>query len=186
LATVAAMPNRPDYHHFDHVVIAWKREFPDAALDHFLLCAAMMRIGQMLEQDLLQTASRLFDIGGAELGLLMALRRLGPPYAARPRTLIPLLLITSGAVTKQIDRLEKKGLVSRAQDTATRNGQIVTLTEDGLALTERAVRHLAARSIGCQAAETLPREVIAKGDVFVRAMLDAMSKLDDGTPPARG
>ncbi len=168
------MSDRSAKVHFDDLATAWTSEFPDAALDHFLLAAALMRLGVAIEKDLFDQAKALFDIGGAELGLLLALRRQGPPYAARPRTLARLLLLTSGAVTKQVDRLEKKGLILRAADPESRNGLLVSLTLAGIALTGQAVHHLAENSIGCQAADRLPPSVVAGGRAFLQAMLETL------------
>ena len=165
------MPRRSDLPSVDAMAEAWQREFPDADLTHFLLGAALMRIAQVVGKDLLDQSQRLFGSTAAELGLLFALRRQGPPYAARPRTLTRTLLITSGAVTKQIDRLAARGLVARAADPDSLNGQLVSLTAEGLAMTETAVRHLAAHSVVSKVAAHLPEETVAGGAAFLRALL---------------
>lgn len=177
------MPDRRDHPSFHNVAAAWEREFPDDALDLFVLSAALMRIGQTIERDLFDQARRLFGITGGEILLLFALRRQGAPYIARPRTLTRMLLITSGAVTKQIDRLETKGLVRRSPDTDSLNGQLVSLTDAGLALAERAVRHLADHSIGCEAAARLPVQKVRAGSGFAQALLDEFEAIEAGDTP---
>jgi DNA-binding MarR family transcriptional regulator len=156
---------------------AWRTEIPDIALDHFLLGAGLMRIGQLIEKDLFEQARDMFGIGAAELGLLLALRRQGPPYMARPRALSRMLLITSGAVTKQIDRVESKDLVARAPDPDSLNGQLISLTEGGLALTERAVRYLNQHSLASRLFERVPKDVLGHGEMCLRALLNAYDAL---------
>lgn len=169
------MPSRPESRSFEARAAAWRSEFPDADLDAFLLGAMLVRLGQIAGRDLADRSKRQFGSSGAELGLLFALRRQGAPYTARPRTLTRALLITSGAVTKQIDRLEAKGLVSRSADTASLNGQLITLTDAGFDLTERAVRHLADHSIVAEATQADP-EALAEGLHFARALLDRIER----------
>ena len=151
----------------------------------------LARVGERIAQDLFEQSREQFDLSGAEISLLFALRRLGPPYTARPRTLGPMLLITSGAVTKQINRLESRGLVSRSPDPATRNGQMVSLTDPGFELSERAVRHLARHSIFAAVADQLPESLIAEGNRLVSTILaifaqrrDALQAPVTSRPPA--
>jgi DNA-binding MarR family transcriptional regulator len=49
-------------------------------------------------------------------------------------------LVTSGAITKRIDRLESAGLVSRSPDPADRRGTLVSLTPEGRRVIDKAVR----------------------------------------------
>jgi DNA-binding MarR family transcriptional regulator len=54
------------------------------------------------------------------------------------------LLVTSGAVTKQVDRLEKRRLVKRLPDQSYGGGFQVQLTDAGLKLVDKVVASLAA------------------------------------------
>jgi DNA-binding MarR family transcriptional regulator len=67
----------------------------------------------------------------SDVRLLLALRRSGPPYSKRPTDLFRALLVTSGAVTKQVDRLEKRRLVKRLPDQSYGGGFQVQLTDAG-------------------------------------------------------
>jgi DNA-binding MarR family transcriptional regulator len=75
--------------------------------------------------------------------VLLALRRGGPPYAMRPTDLFEALLVTSGAVTKQVDRLQRRRLVKRLPDPDHGGGFRVQLTERGLEMVDTAVELLA-------------------------------------------
>ena len=54
------------------------------------------------------------------------------------------MLVTTGAVTKRVDRLIARGLVSRSVSAADARGRVVGLTSAGVALTDRPIEeHLA-------------------------------------------
>ena len=72
--------------------------------------------------------------------VLAALRRAGTPYELSPTELYSSLLISSGAMTNRIDRLEEMGLVERIPDADDRRGIKVVLTARGRAVIDDAVR----------------------------------------------
>jgi DNA-binding MarR family transcriptional regulator len=59
--------------------------------------------------------------------------------AVRETQLYNSLMLTSGAMTNRIDRLEAASLVERLHDPADRRGVLVSLTKDGLKLIDKAV-----------------------------------------------
>jgi DNA-binding MarR family transcriptional regulator len=76
--------------------------------------------------------------------VLVTLRRSGPPYELNPTALYRESLLSSGAITNRIDRVEDAGLVRRLPDPRDRRGTIVRLTPKGVALADRAIaRHFA-------------------------------------------
>jgi hypothetical protein len=93
------------------MVRQWEDELPDLDLRPFWFVGAVMQLAQRYESDFRDLAQSRFGIGTGDLRIILALRRAGPPYAVRATDLFQSLLITSGAVTKQVDRLEKKGFV---------------------------------------------------------------------------
>jgi DNA-binding MarR family transcriptional regulator len=76
--------------------------------------------------------------------VLAALRRAGPPYRMNPTALYGSVMLSSGGMTKRLDRLEQAGLVERLPDPADRRGRLVALTDRGRKLVDAAVvDHLA-------------------------------------------
>jgi len=63
-----------------------------------------------------------------EMDVLLTLRRAGEPYALTPGALLQAVMVTSGAMTNRIDRLEAKGLVERQAGADDRRSVIVRLT----------------------------------------------------------
>jgi DNA-binding MarR family transcriptional regulator len=64
--------------------------------------------------------------------VLATLYRSGSPYALNPQKLVEALLLTSGAMTNRLDRLEQAGLLTRSPNPEDRRGVIVSLTAEGL------------------------------------------------------
>ena len=63
----------------------------------------------------------------------------GPPYELNPTALYRESLLSCGAITNRIDRVEAAGLVRRLPDPNDRRGTIVRLTPKGVALADRAI-----------------------------------------------
>lgn len=76
-------------------------------------------------------------LGDGDFDLLAALRRAGPPFALSAGELAKAMLVTSGATTKRIDRLQRRGLVARHVAPEDGRGRRVSLTADGLELVDR-------------------------------------------------
>lgn len=57
-----------------------------------------------------------------EMLLMMALRRVGPPYALRPTDILKMHSVTSGTATYRIDQLTKQDLAERIPDPSDRRG----------------------------------------------------------------
>ncbi len=68
---------------------------------------------------------------------LATLRRSGKPYRLTPSELIGSMMLTSGAMTNRLDKLEAKGLISREHSKEDRRSVSVQLTKDGLILIDQ-------------------------------------------------
>src|SRR4051812_24356309 len=83
-------------------------------------------------------------LGRGSFEVLATLRRAGTPFRLSAGALARGLVMTSGGMTKRLDKLEAAGLVARSPDPADRRGVLVSLTERGLEVVDRAVEdHLA-------------------------------------------
>ncbi|MER7337737.1 MarR family transcriptional regulator [Streptomyces sp. NPDC000075] len=119
------------------VVGQWERERPDLteALWPVEVLARIQRMNRTIDKYLKAfTTEHGLEVG--EFDVLLSLRRSGPPYALTAGALLPGAMVTSGAITNRIDRLEAKGLVERVRDEADRRSVRIRLTEEGHALAD--------------------------------------------------
>lgn len=126
----------------------WQDQRPDLDLTAFRLVAAVMQLAQILEAEFRALTQAQFGIGSGDMRILMALRRSGAPYAMRPTDLFQALLVSSGAVTKQVERLERLGHVVRVQATSSGRRQLIALTPEGLAAADFAQEAIATSLAG--------------------------------------
>lgn len=82
----------------------------------------------------------------AEFDVLATLRRSPPPWQLTPSEVQSLLFITSGGLTKVMDKLEARGLVARSRQAADQRVRPVKLTAAGKRLVEKAMAELMAAS----------------------------------------
>lgn len=125
----------------DKIVAAWQRERPDLDLTALQVLSRISRLAHHLDAGR-KTAFAKSDLEPWEFDVLASLRRAGKPYALPPRQLIKENLVTSGTMTNRIDRLEKRGLVSRRPDPADGRSIIVSLTETGKTMVDAAFTEL--------------------------------------------
>ncbi|POB67181.1 MarR family transcriptional regulator, partial [Vibrio vulnificus] len=73
-----------------------------------------------------------YDLKMGEFDVVATLRRSGAPYRLTPSELLGSLMLTSGAMTNRLDKLEQKGLILRQHSKEDRRSVTVELTEHGL------------------------------------------------------
>ncbi len=128
------------------ITVQWQRERGDLDLSNFLLAIYLMRLGSMIESDFDRLCRKNYRISGSDMRVLFALRRGGPPYVKRPTDLFQALLVTSGAMTKKVDRLAPLGMVERVKDPGHLGGFLIRLTKKGVQIADEMVEVLAKRS----------------------------------------
>ncbi|MFF4267325.1 MarR family winged helix-turn-helix transcriptional regulator [Streptomyces virginiae] len=121
----------------DAIVGQWTAERPDlaAGLWPVEVVARIQRMTRVIDKQQKAFAAE-HDLEVGELDILFTLCRSGPPYALTAGALIPAAMVTSGAITNRIDRMEAKGLVERVRDGRDRRTVRIRLTEQSLALTQ--------------------------------------------------
>jgi DNA-binding MarR family transcriptional regulator len=79
------------------------------------------------------------DLRTWQFKVLLALRRLGPPYTASPSELADAIGVTRGALSSRLRVLEEAGLITRTTDPSDRRRVHVQLTAAGTKAFERQV-----------------------------------------------
>ena len=125
--------------HIERLLAARRRISPDVPLDGMAIFGRARRLDR-LSREVIEPVHAQHGIDSAEFNVLASLQRAGPPYAVRPTELFRSLLITSGGLTDQLARLEKRGLIVRERNPHDGRSLIARLTPEGLELIEAAYR----------------------------------------------
>lgn len=124
--------------HVDFVVAQWAEAMPGIDASSMEIFGRMARIQKHLDR-LRAEALAQYGFKEGEFDVLATLRRSGAPYCLTPTELYRSLLITSGAMTNRLTRLESAGMIERIVDEQDRRSVQVCLSERGKALIEQAV-----------------------------------------------
>lgn len=119
------------------IMAEWRRERPDIDPSPQGVIGRLHRLALALTERITRVYAEL-GLTEAEFDLLASLRRAGAPYARPAGELADHTMVTTGGLTKRVDRLVERGLVTRdaAADDARR--RLVRLTPAGLDLIDRA------------------------------------------------
>jgi DNA-binding MarR family transcriptional regulator len=167
--------------HVDEHVEQAVREFPgiDAAVE--AVVARIDKLGRYLEKSVSETMTR-HGLNEGEYKVLVKLRLAGPPFQLSPGELSDALLLSTGAMTNRLDRLEEDGLVRRRSEPRDRRGILVELTPRGRTTLDAAIQEQAAREVELLGVLS-DREKATLNDALRKLMLrfDALM----GPPPRR-
>ena len=129
--------------HVDGIVQQWNRERPDLDVSPMHVMGRLSRVAQQVERRLEENFVR-HGLDSGSFDVLATLRRNGPPYTLSPKNLAASAMITSSAVAQRLNRLEDRGLLTRAKSSVDGRGTEVTLTQQGRDLVDATLpTHLA-------------------------------------------
>ena len=155
---------------YDDIEAAWLEQRPDLDMATACTLLRLERVNQLHEMRL-QEISRTVGLQTGELYVLLALRRSGKPYELRPTDLFRALLVTSGAMTKRVARLQERGLILRVSANDDGRSELVRLTAKGLATADRGITEIAKVVESVTEASGLTRAEIAMLDRCLRKLL---------------
>lgn len=116
----------------------WSQQRPDIDRDIQQVRAHLITIGARIRHDNDKIA-RKYGVSGADMRILFALLRLGPPYRLRPTDLFESLLIPSATMTRQIERLVQLGYIERSPDPDDGRVILASLTAKGASVADSAL-----------------------------------------------
>ncbi|ENM5825199.1 MarR family winged helix-turn-helix transcriptional regulator [Vibrio metoecus] len=119
----------------DRVQREWANENPELNTLPMSVIDRLLRITKRVER-LMMGFYQQVGLTAGEFEVLMTLRRVGAPYCLTPSDLQASLLLSSGAMTNRLNRLEQKGLLTRGMSIYDRRNVEVTLTEKGVCRVE--------------------------------------------------
>ncbi|MFI7704974.1 MarR family winged helix-turn-helix transcriptional regulator [Nonomuraea sp. NPDC049480] len=146
--------------HVDLVLEQWHAQRPDLDVSPMAVIGRLSRLSRLIDAELRRTFAA-HGLDAASFDVLATLRRSDPPHRLTPAGLMRASMVTSGAITQRLDRLEERGLVTRTPSESDGRGVQVTLTDEGFALIERvlpdhvATEHRVLATLGMERREEL-------------------------------
>jgi DNA-binding MarR family transcriptional regulator len=122
----------------DRIVSEWRTVRPDLDVTPIEIVGRISRLSRLIDREL----ARNFADHGIEdwmYDVMATLRRIGEPHELTPGELVHRTMVTTGAITNRIDRLEQRGLVERRPNPDDRRSITVRLTGAGRALVDAVV-----------------------------------------------
>lgn len=115
----------------DFILKQWSRERPDLDTSPMGVIGRISRVSRYTDQFLQKNFAK-FGLNSGLFDVLTTLRRSGRPYQLTPTALYSTLMLSSGAMTNRLDRLENAGYIERQPHPQDRRGTLVTLTKQGM------------------------------------------------------
>lgn len=119
----------------DRIAEQWRSVRPELDVTPMEIIGRVSRLSRLVDRRLAENFAR-HGIEAWMYDVLATLRRSGEPYELTAGDLVTQTMITTGAMTNRIDRLEERGLVERDSAPDDRRKVIVRLTREGLALVD--------------------------------------------------
>ena len=127
----------------DRLLAQWARERPDLDTSPIGVVGRISRAARLAENALRRNFARV-DLDPPSFDVLATLRRAGAPFELTPGDLVRMSMVTSGAVSQRLDRLEERGLVTRRRSPADARVVLVRLSDAGRRAVEEVLpSHLA-------------------------------------------
>ena len=172
--------------HIGQILAQWRRERPDLDVAPMGLLGRLFRVVQLADAALTESLADHYGLQPGWFDLLAALRRAGTPYELNPTQLMRATMLSSGGMTKRLDRMAEAGLVERRDDPADRRGTLVRLTRHGRSTIDKAVAaHLANEDRLLRSLSAADRRALDQLLRTLLADLEATGSSQDGRPATR-
>lgn len=122
----------------DAITAQWRGERPDLDPSPMGVFGRIARASVLAQREL-DSVFAGFGLTGGDFDVLATLRRSGEPYRLTPGELSSATMVTTGGMTKRLDRLEAGGLIRREPDPTDRRGKLIALSDTGRQLVDGAV-----------------------------------------------
>jgi len=133
-----AKPSPSEHDALDELIRAWQAARPGLDASHLGTIGRISRIDALVHQRVERWLAP-YGLSWDMFDVLATLRRQPPPHEMRAGALAAWCLLSTGAMTKRIDRVEKAGLAVRVSDPTDRRAQLIRLTERGIEVADRAI-----------------------------------------------
>jgi len=166
----------------DEVVADFRRERPDLDKSAIETVCRLIYAGRKMERRAARVL-RPFALSYTDLDVLSTLRRSGEPFELSPADLLRSAMMTSGAMTTCLDRLEQAGMIRRRVNKRDARRRRVSLTAAGRELIDEVLttRFEDARALVSRLRKTDVRDL----NRLLRAVIAADDAVSPKSPETR-
>lgn len=157
-----------------HAEKQWQQEQPDIDAKTMALVGRLLEATHLLERNWFAPLAARFELHNGEFDVLATLRRAGEPHRLTPTRLYEGLMLSSGAMTSRLDRLERKGLIERTPSATDRRSILVGLTPAGITLIDSILPLHIANEQAALASLTQPEQI--QLDALLVKLLSGLQK----------
>lgn len=125
----------------DEIVVAWGAVRPDLDVSPMQVLSRVRRLSELLEEQR-QHAFAAHGLGTHEFDVLAVLRRSAGSAELTPGQLLEATHVTSGTMSHRLERLARRGLITRRPDPQDGRQQLVGLTPVGKQRVDAALESL--------------------------------------------
>ena len=154
----------------------WEAQRPDLDLSTLYFKITVLSLGKAIEDEFDRSCRTQHDLRANDVRVLFTLLRAGKPHMLRPTDIFQSLLITAGAVTKQVDRLSSRGLVKRKRDPGHAGGTLVQLTQNGITIANEMAILVSSSGIVNDAMASLPQTHQDKSLDYLLKLMDQLGE----------
>jgi len=120
----------------DKLLALKKKHWPESVTPVGEMLVRVYRLNSLMRDSVAEQIAA-HGLSFMEFEVLITLRGAAPPHEMIPTELYPAILISSGGLTKVLNSLQQRGLITRAEDAADKRSKPVRLTAKGRTLAER-------------------------------------------------
>ncbi|MEU9359337.1 MarR family transcriptional regulator [Streptomyces sp. NPDC051840] len=124
--------------HVDRVLAQWAEQCPELDTSSMGVIGRIKRLARIVEAEQ-RAVFGAHDLDPAAFDVLATLRRSPAPHRLTPAELMRSAMVTSGAITQRLDRLEERELVMRTRRAEDGRSVHVSLTPAGRKLIDQAL-----------------------------------------------
>ncbi|WP_432104687.1 MarR family winged helix-turn-helix transcriptional regulator [Streptomyces sp. bgisy091] len=124
--------------HVDRVLAQWAEQCPELDTSSMGVIGRIKRLARIVEAEQ-RAVFGAHDLDPAAFDVLATLRRSPAPHRLTPAELMRSAMVTSGAITQRLDRLEERELVMRTRRAEDGRSVHVSLTPAGRKLVDQAL-----------------------------------------------
>ncbi|ADD67555.1 transcriptional regulator, MarR family [Denitrovibrio acetiphilus DSM 12809] len=122
--------SKKQYDHVDTILRQWQEILPETDTSPMAVFTRILRINKLIQHEITQVFQK-HGLHDGDFDLMATLYRNDKPEGLTPNELRNSIVLSSGAMTNRLDRLEAAGRIYRVANPQDRRSILIRLTDEG-------------------------------------------------------